>query len=1019
MWDFTLPATMRFFPHFLILFTCSLSPIEAVPLSYNRDIRPILSENCFYCHGQDANKRKKDLQLNIEAGQRANSVIVPGDPSASKLIQRLLSTDADEQMPPPNSNRHVSEAQTGLLKRWIAEGAVFEDHWTFQPPHRPVVPEVKVGPVRNPIDAFVAEKLAEQGLPFSPEADKAALLRRLSIDLVGLLPSPEEVAAFVADAAPDAYEQAVERLLASPHYGERLALPWLDAARFADSNGFQQDGDTHQYIWRDWVVKALNDDMPFDQFSTEQLAGDLLPNPTEEQLIATAFNRNHLLNGEGGAIAEEQRNVILFDRVDTTATTWLGLTMACAQCHDHKYDPVTQHDYYSMMAMFNNVPESGVPSGSGQYRIADPAILAGSSQEKAKMKELEDALNQAREAVQKLEQAPETTLAYEAMEKELAAGASVEWVSLKPEAATATEGVQLSVQDDQSIFAEGPRPDKCNYTITLPATMQGLTGFRIETIPDPRLPSQGAGRSDSGNAVLTKLRFQAGGKEVKFNAASATYTQGGFSATGVIDDDVNTAWAFYPETNKPYALVVQTVEPVSLPAGEKMLLIFEFQSPNLQHQLGRFRIQATNALQPVGRGTLPEDIAALVKKPERTADEAKKVREFLVKTLPAPAVSAARDRVKSAEQQYNDYRSNVPRVMVMSDQQPRVTKVLDRGNYLSPKDEVVTPDTPVFLKTLPEGAPKNRLGFAQWLFRPDHPLTARVQVNRFWQYFFNTGLVKTSEDLGVQSEVPLHTKLLDWLAVEFREQGWSRKHLIRLIVNSTTYRQSSRITPELLQKDPENRLMSRASRFRMPSMILRDVALQTSDLLNPALSGKPVYPYQPDAVWETLSITKERDFTYPASHGADLYRRSLYTFWRRTIGPTNMFDASARQACKIRSGLTCTPLHALTTLNDITWVEASRVLAEHAMKAASDRTAQITWAFRKVLSRVPSERDLQMLNRAYEKQFALFAADVKSATDFVSTGEAPRDAALPPAEHAALSAVCLALFNLDESLTRQ
>ena len=1003
---------------FISLMALPSSRAEDVePLSYNRDIRPILSENCFYCHGQDENKRKKDLQLNIQAGQRANGIVVPGNPDASKLIQHVISTDPEEIMPPPKSNRHVSDQQRELLKRWIAEGAVFEEHWTFQAPIRPAIPEVPNFTIRNPIDAFIAQKLSAKDLTFSPEADKITLLRRLHADLIGLPPTPEEVDAFLADASPDAYEKAVERLLASPHYGERMALPWLDAARFADSNGFQQDGDTHQYLWRDWVVNALNADMPFDQFSTEQLAGDLLPNPTQDQLIATAFNRNHLLNGEGGAIAEEQRNVILFDRVDTTATTWLGLTMACAQCHDHKYDPITQHDYYSMMAMFNNVPESGVPSGGGQYRIADPAITVGTDEENAKLKNLETSLAAAREAEQKLSQSPETLAAYETMEKDLAADTEVTWTSLKPESATATGDIQLHVLDDLSIFADGPRPDKADYTITLPASIPGLTGFRIETIPDDRLPSKGAGRSDSGNAVLTRLKFTAGGREIKFNGANATYTQAGFTPAGVIDEDVNTAWAFYPETAKPYALTLQTSEAVTLAGDGKMVLTFEFQSPNTQHLLGRFRIQGTSSAQPLGRAALPAELTTILKKPDRSKEEAAKLREFLVKDHPPATIAAARALVKSTETSLNDLRNSLPRVMVMSDKQPRQTKILDRGNYLNPKEDV-TAGTPAFLPTLPEGAPKNRLGLAQWLFRPDHPLTARVQANRLWQYFFSTGLIKTSEDLGVQSEVPIHGALLDWLAVEFREHGWSQKHLVRLILNSTTYRQSSRITPDLLQKDPENRLISRASRFRMPSMILRDLALSVSGLFNPKMGGKPVYPYQPSEVWETLAITKERDFTYPASSGPDLYRRSLYTFWRRTIGPTNTFDASARQACKVRSSLTSTPLHALTTLNDITWVEASRVLAEHAMQVKPDRRAQITWAFRRILARAPAEKDLAQLQSAYEKQFAIFSADPSAAAAFVAVGSAPKSS-LPAVDHAALSAVCLLLFNLDESLTRQ
>ena len=678
----------------------SLAPSVLGGVSFNRDVQPILSENCFYCHGQDSTKRKKDLRLDDRAAALAGEAFLPGDAAASELVKRIFSADAEVQMPPPDSHRHLSPAQKETLRQWITEGAVYETHWTFAAPTKPTLPAVgNTAWPRQDLDRFVLSKLEALGLTPSPEADRTALIRRLHMDLTGLPPSPEEVDAFVADAAPDSYEKLVDRIMASPHYGERMALPWLDAARYADSNGFQQDGDTHQYVWRDWVVGALNADMPFDQFSIEQLAGDLLPNPTENQLVATGFNRNHLLNGEGGAIPEEQRNVVLFDRVDTTATTWMGLTLACAQCHDHKYDPITQTDYYSLMALFNNVPETGVPSGSGQYRIADPWIPIATEDEKAKLKQLQTASAEAKAAEKEAGKSPGTLAAYEAIEKELASG--------KP----ALEG-----------SGKEPRP------------------------------------------------------------------------------------------------------------------------------------------------ALPDDISAIAKNTGRSKNEAEQLRAYVSKNLAPPALNEARDKAKTAEKTLNDFKQGLARVMVMSDQEPRVTKILDRGNYLTPRGEV-TGGSPAFLLPMPADAPKNRLGFAKWLFDPSHPLTARVQVNRFWQYFFGTGL----------------------------EMG-----------------------------------------------------------------GKPVYPYQPDDVWETLAITKERDFTYPASSGTGLYRRSLYTFWRRTVGPVNMFDASPRQACRIRAGPTSTPLHALTTLNDITWTEAARVLAEKAMKASPERASQITWAFRRILSRMPTAKDLMV-----------------------------------------------------------
>lgn len=839
---------------FLPLFTLVPAFAVAAEVSYHHDIRPILAENCFYCHGQDPNKRKADLRLDVREEAVEFGAFVPGKPDESELVARLFSHDADELMPPAKSNRRLTDKQKTLLKQWIAEGAKYEKHWTFTAPVKVPLPEVKKTDwVRNGIDRFVLAKLEALKLQPSPEADKATLIRRLFLDLIGLPPSPAEVDAFVADTATDAYEKIVERLLKSQHYGERMALPWLDAGRYADSNGFQQDGDTFQWVWRDWVVKALNADMPYSQFSIEQLAGDLLPNASQDQMIATAFNRNHLLNGEGGAIPEEQRFNILFDRVDTTSTTWLGLTMACAQCHDHKYDPMTQRDYYSLMSIFNQVSEDGrAGGGGGAKRVAAPFLELSTDETKKRLAEIE------------------------------AKRAKVE-----------ADG-QVNVKKDLAFAA-----------------------WEAAVTPETK-----AGRLD-----------------------------------------------------RPLRPNITTI--LRIPADK------------------------------------------------RTDAEKKELRKSLRAVFESdvwPKIAAADVLSKQAEDlktELTTYKNEgIPRVMVMRDDKPRDTFILDRGEYLKPKDKV-SGATPAFLPPAAKGSPQNRLGFAQWLFQPDHPLTARVQVNRMWQTLFGTGLVKTVEDLGVQSEAPVHGALLDWLAVEFREAGWSMKHLHRLIVTSTTYRQSSRVSRELVQMDPENRLLARGARFRMPSMILRDVALGASGLLDDRVGGAPVYPYQPDQIWETLSITKERDFTYPTSSGKDLYRRSLYTFWRRTVGPANMFDAANRQVCKVRQNITNTPLHALTTLNDPTWAEAARVLAARCMESANDTYARLTFAAHRVLGRQLAERDRALLRKAFDKQLAIYQADLKAAAEVMAIGSAPKNEKLNPAEHAAFTAVCLMLLNLDEALTRE
>lgn len=808
-----------------LLFAIAYPGRSIKTVDFAADVQPILKARCVSCHvGPDC---AAGLALDTYANLMASKTVVPGQSDRSRLIERVLGHGGMDRM--PLNAAPLKPEQIVTIRAWIDGGARppandHRKHWAYVAPFKPAVP----AGFPNPIDGFVAAGLRSEHLRFSPEADRPALIRRVTLDLTGLPPTPEQVDAFVADRSPNAYERVVDRLLKDPHFGEKMALPWLDAARYADSNGFQQDGDTHQWVWRDWVVRALNADMPFDEFTTKQLAGDLLPNPTHDDLIATAFNRNHMLNGEGGAIAEEQRNVVLFDRVDTTATTWLGLTMTCARCHDHKYDPLTQRDYFGMMAFFNNVPESGVPSGGGQYRIADPWIFAPDAKLTAELRPLE-------------EQAREAERIYDAV-----------------------------------------------------------------------------------------------------------------------------AWAHATE--------------ISIPANLRSIL----------------------SKAPV----------------DRTAVETKLIHDALAKAVGPKPVVDAREAWQKRRQAVDTFRmERFPRVMVMSDARPRVTHILFRGDYLNPRD-VVEPSPPS-IGPKPAAGKLNRLDLARWITSAQNPLTARVEVNRLWQTFFGRGLVRTPENFGIQGESPTHPELLDWLAVDFRESGWKVKRLIRMIVTSRTYRQSSKASRELVARDPDNRLLARGARFRLPSLLLRDVALASSGLIDLRIGGRPVYPYQPKGIWDGLAITLERDFTYPQSTGADLYRRSLYTFWRRTVAPGNMFDASARQTCTVRPSLTSTPMHALTTLNDVTWNEAARALAEHAISACKTPDERLVWAFRRVCARRPDVRELGILRRALERASRLFAKNPKDAESYLSFGASPRSRTIVPVEHAAFTAVCLAILNLDEALTRE
>ncbi len=824
----------------------------AAPIDYGRDVRPILSNNCFYCHGQDASHRKAKLRLDTAEGQAASGVINPGKPNDSELISRILSHDEDEQMPPPDSNKTLTAAQKEILRRWIAEGASVSGHWAFTAPKRPIVPTAGAGWARNPVDAFVASVHHTRGLQPTAEAAKATLARRAALDLTGLPLPLAELEAFLADSAPDAYERLVDRLLTSPRYGEHMAMPWLDVARYADTNGFQGDAYRMNWPWRDWVVRAFNANMPFDRFIVEQLAGDLLPNPTTDQLVATAFNRNHMLNAEGGSIAEENRTKNVFDRVETTSAAFLGLTLQCAQCHDHKFDPLTQKDYYAMFAMFNQVSE---PGNVNKRFFKKP------------YSDLYDDLY--------MIESPYITL--DTPEKKIA--------------------------------------------------LEQATKFRI-----------------AAEQTLEKRKGE-------FQSQFTAWIEEMRATPALIESRIK------DELDRR---AVSTAKPDNLKdSNTRRLLDVYFALPG--HEVW----------------------AAL----KRATDEAK----------------AAEDQVLST----------IPHVMVMRDDKPRKTFILERGNYETPGAEIGAA-VPAALPPLPDGVRPDRLALARWLVAADHPLTVRVTVNRFWQQVFGRGLVKTAEDFGLQGDLPSHPELLDWLAVEFRESGWDVKRLMRLMVTSATYRQAAVASPAALERDPENALLARGPRFRLDSRAIRDQALALSGLLVEKTGGFPVMPYQPPGIWEDMSFGKNRYFQ---GHGEDLYRRSLYTFWRRSSAPAEFFDVTARQVCSVKPMRTSTPLHALVTLNDTTYVEAARVWAENLFAIPGDES-RLSRAFFAAVARLPERNEIAQLQRTLGLARKRFSTQPAEAAKLVRTGEAPAAKSLDPVEHAAWSTVCLLLLNLDETLTK-
>jgi len=754
-------------------------------VDFARDIRPLLSDACYTCHGPDSKARATDLRLDTRAGAFADlggyKAIVPGDLKESQLYQRITSSDADEQMPPPDSTRRLSKREIDLLRRWIEQGAQWRNHWSFERPEPQPLPQVNRGDwCRNPIDRFVLARIEAAGLEPSPQASRETLIRRLTLDLTGLPPTLQEIDNFLADVSPAAYERLVDRLLASPRYGEHMAAAWLDAARYSDTNGYQQDRTRTMWPWRDWVVRSLNAGMPFDQFTREQVAGDLLPGATRQQQLASGFHRNHMLNGEGGRIAEESRVEYVVDRVETTGAVWLGLTTGCARCHDHKYDPLSQQEFYQLYSYFNHIEETG----------------------------------------------------------------------------------------------------------------------RVD-------------RGGNANPVMR------------------------------------------------------------IPTPEQQRRIDE-----LEAQLARLATKA------------------------KLTDQEKKHRDSLKKQLGA-------------------LKKSVVEVMVMRDRkQPRPTFVLRRGQYDKPdKKQPVEPAVPSVLHDLPPGAPPNRLALADWLVAPENPLTARVVVNRQWRRFFGQGLVTTAEDFGAQGEPPSHPRLLDWLALRLQETGWDVKRLHRLIVTSAAYRQSSKVTPELLERDPQNRLLARAARFRLSSLALRDQALAASGLLVGEIGGPPVKPYQPAGVWADFSLGKIK---YQRDRGAALYRRSLYIFWRRSVGPTMLFDSPSRQVCTVRVSRTNSPLHALTTFNETGYVEAARNLAARLLAprdmADKERLAR---GFRLATARRPEPRELEVLTAGLERALGHYKKHPEDAKKLLATGESPPPAGIDPARLAAYTAVAATILNLDEVLTRE
>ncbi len=1004
----------------LLVTTAIAEEAASKPVNFVRDVRPILARHCYECHGPDEEHRKAELRLDIPEGAFAKkddvAAFVPKNIADSEAFQRIISTDDSQRMPPPKSGKTLTPEQIDILKRWIEQGASWSAHWAFEKPVRPALPEVsdaKWG--RNEIDRFVLARLEKDGLKPSPEADRLTLARRVALDLTGLPPAPDLVAEFTRDQSPDAYEKLVDRLLQSSAYGERWSRPWLDLARYADTRGYEKDRSRTIWRYRDWLIDAFNSDMPFDQFTREQLAGDLLPNPTTDQLLATAMHRNTMVNEEGGTDDEEFRIAAVKDRVDTTFQVWMGLTMGCAKCHSHKYDPLPQREYYQFYAFFNQTADSDKGDES-------PTAPTPTKAQAAKLQQL----NAEIAALQQRLEMPTAEIQSELAAWEATVRAMPVWSRLKAEKMTAASGSAMKLQDDGSVLVEGAGPAKEQYVLNFPYAEKRLSGLRLEVIPDKSLPKGGVGRSQNdGNFVLSAIRVawksKSGEiKEVPLAKAEADFSQTDYSVEQALknDDIKKRGWAVSPQLTQPHTAVFTAGGGQELADSAELIVTldhqFEYSYPGFS--IGRFRISTTTDPQPALTENIPDAILAIVQtaSEKRSADQQQQLYRYFVQR--SKLAQPLRDEIAQRQAELTANKPiDTPILRELPADKQRTTNIHVRGNFLTKGDEV-TAAVPTAFHPWPADAPRNRLGVAQWLTHPDNPLTARVAVNRFWAQLFGTGLVETQEDFGIQGLPPSHPELLDWLATEFVRDGWSMKRLCKLIVMSAAYRQSSRVTPELMERDRFNRLLARGPRFRLEAEILRDQALAVSGLLSRKMYGPSVMPPQPAGIWRsTYNLDK-----WKTSPGEDKYRRGLYTFIKRTSPYPSMmtFDGPSREICTIRRINTNTPLQALVLLNDPVYVEAAQALARKMAQVEGSLDGQLAAGFQAALIRPPQPRELAALRQLYEQRLKVYQRDPMAAEQMAVN---PLGAAPQGTDHAvlaALTAVCNVILNLDEFVTR-
>lgn len=986
---------MRFF---WVICAGVLAPaLTHAAVDFSRDVRPILSQHCFQCHGPDELSRKGGLRLDLRAsahgkGKSGEAAIVPGKPDASELVKRIDSADAGEMMPPPATKKPLSAKQKETLKQWISEGAVYQDHWSFVAPKQSPLPAVKSAELApTPIDRFVVSKQESLGLKINPSATKETLVRRVYLDLIGLPPTRAEATEFLEDQSPDAYAKLVDRLLKSPRYGERWARKWLDLARYADTNGFEKDRARTMWPYRDWVINSINANMPFDRFTIEQLAGDLLPGATDTQRIATGFHRNTMTNEEGGIDPLEFRWHSINDRVTTTGTTWLGLTLNCCQCHNHKYDPVSQAEYYKIFAFFNNVDEPTMD-------IQAPDVVA------KREPILKQIAEKQKELISKI--LAENLKKWHDSERPKA----VAWKIAQPAELSANIPT-LRHEGDGVVFVSGDLSKRDIYTLKFKAVPKGTTALRIEIFPDPRLPNNGPGRvsyeGPFGDFFLTELTLKANGKAIPMGFASGSGHDGKNKPERAVDGNVLTGWSINGQQGKPHNAVFNLKQALSADSDLQLDLLFE---KYYAAGLGKFRVSFTNSDIPVESRVISHEAeqAVLVEHSKLTKEQLEALKVHYASI--APELKAGRDEIEKLKNSLPKFTTS----LVMQERpagQTRPTPIYKRGEFNQPTT-LVTPDVPAILPPMLAKAPKDRLAFAKWLMDSNNPLTARVIVNRQWAAFFGRGIVRTLEDFGYQGEAPTHPELLDWLAVEFMKSGWDMKNLHRMMVMSAVYRQASEVKSDDLKLDPKNQFLAHFPRQRLEAETLRDQALRVSGLLSAKIGGPSVFPPQP------LGVTSDGSYgglAWNVSPGEDKYRRGMYTYVKRTA-PYAMFqtfDGPSGEFCVAKREVSNTPLQALTILNDSVFQEIAQHMAKEFATSPKKVDEKIVDIWTRCLVRTPSAEEISTLRNFFNKHVERFAKLPKDAAILAGPGDSD------PIQRAAWTATIRVVLNLDEMVTKE